>query len=77
LSLIIVFKKLLGDNFSVISFLYKDLFSLKFETGYYFIKSKKNCGLGLYFNPCLKSSLTIVILVLSTSLAYRFIARNE
>ena len=29
-----VFKKLLGDNLSVRSFLYKNLFSLKFETGY-------------------------------------------
>ena len=61
LSLIIVFKKLLGDNLSVRYFLYKNLFSLKFERGYCLIKSKKNCVLGLYFHPCLKSILTIVI----------------
>ena len=58
LSLIIVFKKLLGDNLSVRYFLYKNLFSLKFEKGYYFIKSKKKIvRLGYTFIRALKAFL--------------------
>ena len=58
LSLIIVFKKLLGDNLSVRYFLYKNLFSLKFEKGYYFIKCKnKIVLLGYTFIRALKAFL--------------------
>ena len=37
------FKKLFGKNLPVNPLLYTNLFSLKFETGSYFLKSVKKC----------------------------------